>query len=364
MKKEDYMLRAINLAKKAKFHTNPNPRVGCIIVKNNKVIGEGYHKKYGGAHAEVNAVNNCLKKFGSKKGKQLLRDSQVYVTLEPCSIKSKTPPCTNTLLEIMPKEVYCASLDPNKKINGNGVKILRKSGIKVEVGILKKQAIEMNKDFFFKHKNGKPYVRVKIAQTIDGKIALKNGKSKWITSKEARKNVQLLRIQNDAVLIGSNTLIKDNPRLNIRDVKVFKQPISIVLGNTHSAKKNMNIFKDNKKVIFANNYEKTELNQNFTNNLSFIKLTKKNSLNDLLKKLSKYDLNSILVEGGSKIFTSFISKNLADEIIFYISPKFLGKDSIDALSLESPLSIANTNNYIIDSTEMVGEDIKLVLKKN
>ena len=108
MKKEDYMLRAINLAKKAKFHTNPNPRVGCVIVKNNKVIGEGYHKKYGGAHAEVNAVNNCLKKFGSKKGKQLLRDSQVYVTLEPCSIKSKTPPCTNTLLEIMPKEVYCA----------------------------------------------------------------------------------------------------------------------------------------------------------------------------------------------------------------------------------------------------------------
>ena len=174
MKKEDYMLRAINLAKKAKFHTNPNPRVGCVIVKNNKVIGEGFHKKYGGAHAEVNAINNCIKKFGPKKGKQLLKDSQVYVTLEPCSIKSKTPPCTNALLEIMPKEVYCASLDPNKKINGSGIKILRKSGIKVEVGILKKLAVEMNKDFFFKHKNGKPYVRVKIAQTIDGKIALKD----------------------------------------------------------------------------------------------------------------------------------------------------------------------------------------------
>ena len=364
MKKEGYMLHAINLAKKAKFHTNPNPRVGCVIVKKNTVIGEGYHKRYGGRHAEINAINNCIKKFGSNKAKQLLEGSQVFITLEPCSIKAKTPPCTNALLEILPREVYCASLDPNKKINGNGVKILRKAGINVHVGLLKRQAIEINKDFFYRHKNGRPYVRIKIAQTIDGKIALKDGESKWITSEEARKNVQLLRAQNDGILIGSNTLVKDNPNLNIRDLRTYKQPLNIVLGSTLHAKKNMNIFKDNKKVIFANSYEKIEPDTTLINNISFISLNKKNSLEDLLKKISKFDINSILVEGGSEIFNSFISKNIADEIIFYISPKFLGKDSINALSLKSPLSIAKAESYIISSAEMIGGNVKLVLKKN
>ena len=230
-----YMNEAIKLALKGSIYTHPNPKVGCIIVKNKQIIGKGYHGYFGGDHAEVNAVKYCLKKFKKDKGLKLLKGSTAYITLEPCSISSKTPPCTETIIKYGIKKIFCASLDPNKSINGRGVRMLRKINIDVKVGLLKNQAKSINEEFFFRHTKGRPFVRMKIAQTLDGKIALNSGESKWITSKNSREDVQYLRAESDAILVGSGTVKKDNPRLNVRDIKInkdkFRQPKKIILGN-------------------------------------------------------------------------------------------------------------------------------------
>ena len=176
------MARAIDLAKKGKLKTQPNPMVGCVIVKNNKVVGEGWHKEYGKDHAEINAIKDCKKKFGAKKAIKLIAGADMYVNLEPCSIEKNTPPCANTLIKYNIKRLFCGTLDPNPKINGRGIKSLKNAGIETNVGLLKDECKELNRVFFVNQKKSRPYIILKSAQSIDGKIALKNGNSKWISN--------------------------------------------------------------------------------------------------------------------------------------------------------------------------------------
>ena len=357
-----YMNEAIKLALKGSIYTHPNPKVGCIIVKNNKIIGKGYHRCFGGDHAEVNAVKYCLKKFKKDKGLKLLKGSTAYITLEPCSISSKTPPCTQTIIKYGIKKIFCATLDPNKSINGRGVKILRKNNVDVKVGLLKNEAKSINEEFFFRHTKGRPFVRMKIAQTLDGKIALNSGESKWITSKNSREDVQYLRAESDAILVGSGTVKKDNPRLNVRNIKInkdkFRQPKKIILGNVNS-KSNLSILKgDSEKIIFSNNPSSTK-----DSKIKYRKLSNSKTIESLLKELPEFEINSLLVEGGSEVFSSFINKNMVDELIVYISPKILGKNAISSLNIKSPKILKNATNFKIIETVPMKEDIKIIMRR-
>ena len=357
-----YMNEAIKLALKGSIYTHPNPKVGCIIVKNNQIIGKGYHRYFGGDHAEVNAVKYCLKKFKKDKGLKLLKGSTAYITLEPCSISSKTPPCTETIIKYGIKKIFCASLDPNKSINGRGVKILRKNNVDVKVGLLKNEAKSINEEFFFRHTKGRPFVRMKIAQTLDGKIALNSGESKWITSKDSREDVQCLRAESDAILVGSGTVKKDNPRLNVRNIKInkdkYRQPKKIILGNVNT-KSNLSILKgDSEKIIFSNNPSSTK-----DSKIKYRKLSNSKTIESLLKELPEFEINSLLVEGGSEVFSSFINKNMVDELIIYISPKILGKNAINSLNIKSPKILKNATNFKIIETVPMKEDIKIIMRR-
>ena len=216
MNKCEFMARAIELAKKGKLKTQPNPMVGCVIVKNNKIIGEGWHKQYGKDHAEINAIKDCKKKFGVKSAIKLINGADMYVNLEPCSIEKNTPPCANKLIEYNIKRLFCGTLDPNPKINGRGIKSLEKAGVEIDVGLLKDDCKELNRIFFINQKKSRPYIILKSAQSIDGKIALKNGDSKWISNPESRKDSHHLRSRVKGILVGRRTAEGDNPSLTIR----------------------------------------------------------------------------------------------------------------------------------------------------
>jgi len=213
------MSYALSIAEKGLLWTSPNPMVGAIIVVNGKIIAEGYHEKYGEAHAEINAFNNL---------QNIPADAVLFVTLEPCSIHGKTPPCTNAILDVGIKNIYAAMEDPNPKISGSGFDILRKAGINVTVGIMEDKAKKLNERYIKYISTGVPWVTLKVAQTLDGRIADINGSSKWITSEASRKEVHKLRASHDAVLVGAGTVIKDNPSLDVRHVN-GKQPVKIII---------------------------------------------------------------------------------------------------------------------------------------
>ncbi|MEO8400117.1 MAG: bifunctional diaminohydroxyphosphoribosylaminopyrimidine deaminase/5-amino-6-(5-phosphoribosylamino)uracil reductase RibD, partial [Ignavibacteriaceae bacterium] len=236
MTDESYIKLAIEIAKKGMGNVSPNPLVGCVIIKNDRIIGAGYHQKFGESHAEINAINNS---------KENLEGSTLYINLEPCSHYGKTPPCVDKILEAKIKKVVIGTLDMNPLVSGNGVKKLKSVGIDVKVGVLENECINLNK-FFFKFITKKtPYVTLKAAQTLDGKIADKSGESKWISSLSSRRFVHEFRSKYDAVLVGTKTIIKDNPSLTVRLIE-GRNPKRIIIDTDLSLKNSLKIFKDNK----------------------------------------------------------------------------------------------------------------------
>lgn len=232
-----WMKEALELASLGKGYVSPNPLVGCVVVDNkgNK-IGEGFHKKFGESHAEVNAISSIT-------NKELLSGATVYVTLEPCSHIGKTPPCADMLAALPLKEVIIAMKDPNPKVNGNGIRILKNAGIKVQVGILESEAEKLN-EFFIHHQNfGRPFITLKIAQTADGFLAAADGDSQWISGKQSRKKVHEWRAEYDAVLIGRTTAMADNPSLTVRHIK-GRQPKRIVIDGPFELPRDLNVFSD------------------------------------------------------------------------------------------------------------------------
>ena len=235
MADESYIQLAIEIAKKGTGSVSPNPLVGCVIIKDNKIIGAGYHQKFGEEHAEINAINSSA---------ESVEGSTLYVNLEPCSHHGKTPPCVDRIIKEKIKRVVIGTLDVNPLVSGNGVKALKKAGVDVKVGVLENECIELNK-FFFKYITSKlPYVTLKAAQTLDGMIADKNKNSEWISSKESRKYVHWLRARYDAVLIGSDTAKIDNPKLTVRMVE-GRNPYRVVLDSKLSLKTDLYLFKNN-----------------------------------------------------------------------------------------------------------------------
>ena len=362
MKDIDFMARAIELAKRGRLRVQPNPMVGCVIVKNNRIIGEGWHQEFGKAHAEINAIKDCKKRFGIKKALKIIAGADMYVNLEPCSIEKNTPPCANALVEHQIKRLFCGTLDPNPKINGRGIKLLKKAGIKIKVGLLRKECKHLNKIFFTNQKKLRPYIILKSAQSIDGKIALKSGESNWISNTESRKDSHRIRSRVKGILVGRGTAEKDNPSLTVRLSKkelcidkneTIEQPVKIIIGNLKKAKKNNKLFSNNAKVIIGSRNSAKQ-----SKNLEYIEYKEKDFLDKFLKDLLARNISSILVEGGQKTLNTFIAKNLFDELVIYTAPIFLGDGSIKTLSVKAPNSIKNSSKLKMVKIERFKDDIK------
>jgi diaminohydroxyphosphoribosylaminopyrimidine deaminase/5-amino-6-(5-phosphoribosylamino)uracil reductase len=319
-----YMRRALELAEWGRGNVSPNPMVGCVIVHDGQIIGEGYHKVYGGPHAEVNAVN-------SVKNPELLPESTVYVTLEPCAHYGKTPPCANLLVEKRVKKVVIAAFDSNPLVGGKGIQILKDAGIEVETGILEQEARSQNRRFFTQIEKKRPYVILKWAQTLDGFVARKDYSSKWISNSLSRQQVHKWRAEEDAILVGSNTAHYDDPSLNVRDW-VGKNPLRLVIDRQLQLSPELKLF-DHGIPTICYNLKKSEIN----GNLEWKKLSPKFEIQEILDDLQERKIQSLIVEGGSFLLNKFIESELWDEArVFTSQVKFL--EGIKAPQISHPAS--------------------------
>jgi len=310
------IFRCIELAKSGLRNTSPNPIVGCVITYNNKIIGEGYHQKYGEAHAEVNAIN-------SVKNKELLKNSTLYVTLEPCSHFGKTPPCTDLIVKMGFPRVVISCSDPNPQVSGKGIKILQNAGIEVITGVLKKEYEWENRRFFTFHNKKRPYIILKWAKTLDGFIdVIRNNNVpniNWITNETCKTLVHKWRTEEQAILIGTTTAINDNPELTARNYN-GNNPLRIVIDKNLLLPKNLKIFTNTANTLMIT--EKSKYTN--TNNIKHCILNFDNNFEEsLLNELYKLNIQSIIIEGGLFTLNSFINKNLWDEArVFTGNKKF------------------------------------------
>jgi len=356
---ESYIKLTLEIAKKGIGSVSPNPLVGAVLVKDGKIIGAGYHQKYGEAHAEINAI---------KSASESVEGATLFVNLEPCSHFGKTPPCVDALLESKIDKVVIGTLDMNPLVCGSGIQKLKENGIEVKVGILENECIELNK-FFFKNETKKtPYVTLKAAITIDGKIADGSYQSKWISSIASRKQVHKLRAEYDSVLIGANTVNKDDPQLSVRLVE-GRNPKRIILDPQLKSCIERKIFHSEKNVLLITSVEKKDTVKvktlkNLGVNFLFVKTDemKQFHLKTVLKKMSDQNIASILVEGGAKVYNAFIKENLFDEMQIFIAPKLLG-NGIQFLSDFGIKEMSKARKLIIHSFEKYDEDLLLNLRK-
>lgn len=314
-----WMQRALSLAEKGRGRTYPNPLVGAVVVKKGKIISEGYHAAFGGPHAEAEA----LRRAGSRA-----RGATLYVTLEPCSSFGKTPPCSRLILKKKVRRVVVASQDSNP-LQGRGIKELRAGGVHVIAGIFSKQAAAQNEVFFKWVKTGMPFVALKMAETLDGKIAAVGGQSRWITGPKAREAVHRLRAVHQAVLVGKNTVLQDNPRLNV-NIKNAPQPVRVILDPRLEVPLSAHVFKSpDKKIMVAttlNSFRKRSAVYDRRNIglLAVRSMGGRLDLKELFIKLAKMGIVSILVEGGGETAAWLFNQKLVDKIYFFIAPKILG----------------------------------------
>jgi diaminohydroxyphosphoribosylaminopyrimidine deaminase/5-amino-6-(5-phosphoribosylamino)uracil reductase len=300
---EQFMLRALELAKLGLGKVSPNPMVGCVIVHNETIISEGYHQKFGQAHAEINAIN-------ALENKSLLPDAELFVSLEPCSHFGKTPPCADRLIECGIKKVWIACQDPNPKVSGRGISKLKQAGIEVEIGILEKQAIALNKRFITNQTQNRPFVLLKWAQTADGFIARTDYSSKWISGKWARKLVHKWRSEEDAVLVGTATALHDSPELNVRSW-AGRNPIRVFLDRQG-------------RLNLAPSQSTTYVLGKSNSSFRTIEITDF-SVKNILRELWNLGIGSVMVEGGSQLLQSFLDANLWDRACVFSSIIRFGK---------------------------------------
>lgn len=318
---EFYMKLALENAEKGAGKVNPNPMVGAVIVKNEKIIGSGFHEYFGGAHAEVNAFKNTT---------ESVEGATMYVTLEPCSHYGKTPPCADKIIEEKIKRVVIGTLDPNPLVSGKGVKKLIDAGIEVSVGVLEEECKKINEVFMKYIKYKKPFVVMKCAMSLDGKICTKNGESKWITGEEARKHVHKTRNMLSAIMVGVDTVIKDNPRLTSR-IDKGKNPTRIIVDSTLRIPLDSNVLVDEykDKTIIATTISADKEKIAYIENLGAKVLIvnekeKRVDLNDLMNKLGEMNIDSILLEGGGTLNFSALKEKIVDKVQVYIAPKIIG----------------------------------------
>ncbi|MFP6776620.1 MAG: bifunctional diaminohydroxyphosphoribosylaminopyrimidine deaminase/5-amino-6-(5-phosphoribosylamino)uracil reductase RibD [PS1 clade bacterium] len=337
------MSLAMRIARLGRHKVKSNPMVGCVIVKDEVIVAQGYHQQFGGNHAEINALENINYKA---------EGATLFVTLEPCSHTGKTPPCTKAIIDSGAKKVVIAMLDPNPNINGEGVKMLINAGIEVKTGLLEDEATKLNRGFVKRMKVGRPFVTCKVAMSIDGKTSMTSGESKWITGDAARIDVHRLRHDNQAILTGSGTVALDDPKLTVRLDDVISRPLRVVVDST-------NIIADRSLNIFSDDSETLILNQNNTKTLDSGKI----DLNDALQHLGGLGINYVLLESGPGLISAMIDSNLIDEFVIYCAPVLMGghANSMNNLIIRS---MSDKIQLSISDIRMVGSDIKIIASIN
>ncbi len=320
---EYYMQRALHLARKGAGRVSPNPMVGALIVRNNRIIGKGFHERFGGNHAEINAI---------KEAGEPLKGATFYVTLEPCTHYGKTPPCVKRIIETRPSRVVIGTEDPNPLVSGKGIKILKENGIKTEIGILEENCRALNEKFFHFIQTKRPFVTLKFAQSIDGRIATTTGHSQWISSQPSLRLAHKERALHDAVLVGLGTVLKDDPQLTVRLVR-GRNPIRIILDSALKIPLNAAVLRnqDMAKTLIATTTRGSLKKRLRIEKMGIEILTIGRNLKGgvnlrrLLDELGKRSISSVLVEGGSSIITSFLREKLANRMLVVIAPKIIGK---------------------------------------
>jgi len=368
----DYMARALQLAQKGKYTTHPNPRVGCIIVKNNQVIGEGFHQRSGEPHAEINVLSQLQQSQADQSSAQ---GATAYVTLEPCSHTGKTPPCANALIDAQVSRVVIAMQDPNPQVAGKGIERLRQAGIEVEVGVLEEQARRLNVGFIKRMEKGLPWLRVKLAMSLDGKTAMASGESQWITGSEARRDVQFLRAKADAILTGIGTVLADDPSLNVRlsaaelgiDDGEVNQPKRVVLDSQLQTPLDAKLFKIEGDTLIITTKKDEALAQDFRSQGAEVLLLEKNEsarlpLKTVLKKLAQREINEVHVEAGATLCGALIQENLVDEIIIYMAPTLMGADARSLLNFSGIDAMSDNISLEITDLRAVGKDWRISAK--
>ena len=332
------MSLALTLSKFGCSDVGGNPMVGCIITRDDKIIAQDYHRKYGEGHAEINALDKINHKAENTK---------LYVTLEPCSHFGKTPPCSDALINSGVKKVFVAMLDPNPLVSGNGIKLLIDAGIEVEVGLLENEAKNINRGYIKRMHTGMPFVTSKIAMSIDGRTAMKNGESKWITSEASRKDVQILRSENQAIMTSSKTVLNDNPRLTVRLNNSESNPLRVIIdSNNKVIDKSLNIFSIDAKTLVLNKTNSETLPNG------------KLDLKSILYNLGEMGINYLLLEAGSSLNGAMLNASLIDEYIIYTAPVILGSNAKPMF--EAPLlKMSEKIKLNILDTRQIGMDIKI-----
>jgi diaminohydroxyphosphoribosylaminopyrimidine deaminase/5-amino-6-(5-phosphoribosylamino)uracil reductase len=350
-----YMKRAIELALRGSGFTNPNPLVGAVIVKNGKIIGEGFHRRYGALHAERDALKNCTEDA---------RGADMYVTLEPCCHYGKQPPCTHAVAQAGIKNVYIGSYDPNPLVSGKGTAYLREKGINVTENVLRKECDEINRIFFHYITQKRPYVILKAAMSIDGRTATRSGDSKWITNEISRENVHLTRKRAAAIMVGINTVLADNPMLNCR-CENPSQPVRVVCDSRLRIPLDSRLVQTAKEIplIIAcavNDEEKAEKLHSAGAEVIVTGGGERVDIKELMNILGEKGIDSVLVEGGSEIHASILENKLADELNIYIAPKIIGgRNARPAVGGDGIDKMCEAYEYCTPEVMTFGSDIML-----
>ena len=357
------MTDAVQLAKQGLFSTDPNPRVGCIISRDNTIIGSGWHRQAGGAHAEVMAIESV--------GGDGLVGATAYVTLEPCAHHGRTPPCCEALLSAEVARVVVAMQDPNPLVAGSGVDYLRSNGVQVECGLLQREAYELNPGFVSRMTRKRPWVRVKLASSIDGKIALENGKSRWITGRAARLDGHRWRARSSCILTGSGTVRIDNPMLNVRLEReadqsslVFRQPLRAIIDSRQTTDQTARIFSTAGKILIfsAADSGKYAHLSDVSVHVSDRGANGKLDLAGIMQYLAENEVNEVHVEAGAGLCGALLQANLLDELIIYQAATVLGSSAKGLFELPRFTDMSEQIPFVFHDVCRLGDDIRLILR--
>jgi diaminohydroxyphosphoribosylaminopyrimidine deaminase / 5-amino-6-(5-phosphoribosylamino)uracil reductase len=354
---ERFMQRALALARRALGKTSPNPVVGAVLVRNGSIVGEGWHKRAGGLHAEVFALRNTN-----------VSGATLYVTMEPCSTWGKTPPCSEAVIAAGVKRVVVAALDPNPKHNGRGLTVLRHAGIRVEAGLLSNEAIAMNEAFNKWVTTGMPLVITKAAMSLDGKIATRTGDSKWITSEATRREAHKLRSHVDAIMVGTNTVLLDDPQLTVRHGVRSKQPWRIVVDGRGRSPLTAKLFRDahrHRSLVLTTSRSPSRWRKQLSELGVQVLVTKGSkghlNLRTALRALGKMDITSVLVEGGGELLGSFFDEQLVDKVILFFAPIIIGgRDAITSVGGRGTSKIKHSLHLLDCHWRRIGKNEMLV----
>ena len=352
----EFMARALRLAESGLYSATPNPRVGCVLVRDGSIVGEGWHEKAGGPHAEVHALQSAG---------DLARGAAAYVTLEPCSHHGRTPPCCEALLAAGIERVVAAMQDPNPLVAGQGLAWLRDAGLAVDCGLLANEARELNIGFVSRMERGRPWVRLKAAASLDGRTALENGSSQWITGPDARRDGHRWRARACAILTGIGTVRDDDPQLTVRDVDTARQPLRVVVDSRLEIDPSARVLQGERVLVVAaveNHLLASIIEARGAEVIFLPNDVGKVDLQALMRELAKRGINELHVEAGFKLNGSLLREGLVDELLLYLAPCLVGHAASGLFNLPELTSLDGKRLLAIRDLRQIGEDIRLIAR--